>query len=287
MKKRFLLFFILIVLCAIILILSLNPRRKNMIYGSGIIEINQLTIASKISGNIKAIFVNEGDEVNIGDTLVIIEHKELLAQKQEANTGILAAEQTLKEIEIKEKDLLINLERMRNLHKSGDISDKELENFESQYDILIVQKGRAKAQIEGAKARMNLINTQLDNTCILSPLNGIVLARYYEPAEFVISGSPILKIGDLKTAYLKIYLSEKDLGRVHLHQRAEIYVDAYPKQVFSGEVTYISPEAEFTPKNIQTRDERAGLVFAIKITIPTPDTKLFPGMTADARIIEE
>jgi len=258
-----------------------------MIYGSGIIEINELTIASKISGNIKAIFVNEGDEVNIGDTLVIIEHKELLAQKQEANAGLLAAEQSLKEIEIKGKNLLKNLERVRNLHKSGDISDKELENLESQYDILIVQEGGAKAQIEGAKARMSLINTQLDNACILSSLNGIVLNRYYEPVELVISGSSILKIGDLKTAYLKIYLSEKDLGCVHLGKRAEIYVDAYPKQIFSGEVTYISSEAEFTPKNIQTRDERAGLVFAIKITIPNPDAKLLPGMTADARIIEE
>ncbi len=287
MKKNILIILVPIILFIIIFFFLTHKPQKDLIYGSGIIEVKEVLVTSQIPGIIKAIYATEGDSVKIGDTLVIIEHKELIAQKQEALAGLSLARQTVKEIEIKEKDLIKDLERARNLYKAGELSQKELEAIESQYEILNVQKEKVKTQIAQAEAKVSLTNVQIEHAFILSPINGIILNRYYEPGEFVNPASPILKIGDISEAYLKIYLPEKDLGRTKLGSKARLYVDAYPGEHFSGEITYISSEAEFTPKNIQTRDERAGLVFAVKITIPNLDKKLLPGMTADASIIEE
>ncbi len=287
MKKNILIIFVSIILFIIILFFLTHKPQKDHIYGSGIIEIKEVLVTSQIPGIITAIYANQGDSVKKGDTLVIIEHKELIAQKQEALAGLGLVRQTAKEIEIKEKNLTKDLERARNLYKAGELSEKELESIESQYEILNVQKEKIKAQIAQAEAKVSLISVQIEHTFILSPTNGIILNRYYESGEFVNPASPILKIGDISETYLKIYLSEKDLGRIRLGNRTRVYVDAYPEEHFSGEVTYISSEAEFTPKNIQTRDERAGLVFAVKITIHNPEKKLLPGMTADASIIEE
>ena len=102
----------------------------------------------------------------------------------------------------------------------------------------------------------------------------------------VVPGARLFKIGNLNDAWLKIYLVEKDIGKISLGAKAQVGVDAYPKEVFTGAVTWIAKEAEFTPKNIQTKEERTGLVFAVKISIPNPEQKLLPGMPADARILE-
>jgi HlyD family secretion protein len=287
MERKNIIFIILVLIIVILVLIFSRKKEHNELKGSGIIEVNEVNIASKIPGRIKEIRVKEGYNVSCGDTLIIIEHKELLIQKNEANAGLLNAEQSLKEIMINKKELLKNLNRIRNLHKTGDVSDKELEAIETQYELLLIQEERAKSLIEQARARIELINTQLENAFITSPIDGVVLSKYYEPGELVNSGSPILKIGDLKTAWLKIYIMEKDLGRVHLGSKAEVFVDAYPSSVFNGEITWISSEAEFTPKNVQTREERANLVFAVKITIPNTDAKLLSGMTAEARVIEE
>jgi len=286
MKKKIIFTAIILIVFCVLISFFLIQRKSQGIYGSGMIEVKEIEISTKVSGQIKEIRVEEGDYVKQGDTLVIIDHRELLAQKEEAMAGIQVAEQTLNEIELTKKDLEKNVQRIRNLYTTGDVPEKELESIETQLKVLIAQENKAKASLKAAQARLNLIQTQIENAYILSPISGVVLANNFEKGELVFQGARLLKIGDLNSAWLKIYIVERDVSKVSLGAKANVYVDAYPKQVFSGGVTWISSEAEFTPKNIQTKEERSGLVFAIKIAIPNANQKLLPGMPADAEIVE-
>jgi len=285
-KKRFLALIIITSIVVVILIYYFTSRKENGIYGSGFIEIQDVLVSSKIVGQIKEIKIDEGTQVKEGDTLIIIDHRELLAQQKETFAGLSVAEQTLKEIQTRKKELEKNVQRLRNLYVTGDIPDKELENMETQLEVIETQEVKAIAGLKAARARLELVQTQIANAYIISPLSGIVLEKNFERGEIVFGGANLFKIGDLNTAWLKIYISERKMGRVSIGAKAFVYVDAYPKEVFEGKVTWISSEAEFTPKNIQTKEERAQFVFAIKITIPNEQQKLFPGMPADAKIIE-
>jgi HlyD family secretion protein len=120
---------------------------------------------------------------------------------------------------------------------------------------------------------------------IISPIDGFVVKKFVEKGETVNQSTSLFKISDLSTVDLIIYVSEEEMGSVKLGQKADVKVDAFKEKVFEGKVIYISPEAEFTPKNIQTKDERTKLVFAVKIKIKNPDFELKSGMPADATVI--
>ncbi|WP_318258534.1 efflux RND transporter periplasmic adaptor subunit [Geobacter anodireducens] len=117
-----------------------------------------------------------------------------------------------------------------------------------------------------------------------TPVKGVVLRKNVEGGETVTAGTPIFTVGDLEHPWVKIYVKEDKLGLVKLGQKAEVTVDTYPGKTFEGVVTYISPEAEFTPKNVQTQEERVKLVFGIKVNVDNPNQELKPGMPADVRI---
>jgi HlyD family secretion protein len=117
-----------------------------------------------------------------------------------------------------------------------------------------------------------------------TPVQGVVLRKNVEAGETVIAGTPIFTIGDLEHPWVKIYVKEDKLGLVKLGQKGEVRVDTYPGKVFTGRVTYISSEAEFTPKNVQTQEERVKLVFGVKVRVDNPNQELKPGMPADVSI---
>ena len=123
---------------------------------------------------------------------------------------------------------------------------------------------------------------QLRDTRITSPLDGTVLTRAVEPGELVQPGTPLYSILNLDKLYMKVYVPEPDVGKLKLGQNARVYVDAYPEQPFDATVTKIAQEAEFTPKNVQTREERVKQVFGVELSIDNPDGKLKPGMPGDA-----
>ena len=118
-----------------------------------------------------------------------------------------------------------------------------------------------------------------------SPSSGFITKKFLEEGETVGMMSSLFQVADLNSVELVIYVSETELGKVQLGQTAKISVDTFPDKSFDGKVTYISPEAEFTPKNIQTQEERTKLVYAVKIKVDNPDFELKDGMPADASII--
>jgi HlyD family secretion protein len=226
------------------------------IEGSGTIEVTEVDISSKLAGRIISITRDEGEPVKHGEVLVRIAYEELDAQR----LSIIANLNNAKK----------NMDRVRDLYKSGSVSKKDYDNMEMMYRV--------------AKAGYDQINAVIDNAVIASPIDGVVLEKNLEVGEIAFPGTPVLTVADIKDTWIKIYVNEKQLNRVKLGQKAIATIDSTEKK-FMGKVVSISNKAEFTPKTIQTKDERVKLMFAVKIAITNPDMDLKPGMPADAYIV--
>jgi HlyD family secretion protein len=299
-----------------------NSNNKNSIEATGTIETVNVVLSSKTSGEIKELRINEGERVKIGDTVMIIDTETLQLQLKQQESGaemsraqldllrngarkedILLAESSLNQAQINFNQAKSDLERLQKLYQTQTITKKQYDDAASHFDLMNDQLSSAKEnfskiknyarpeEIKQAEAKLNqsrasadLIKKNINDSYIVSPLNGIVVKKYFEVGETVSPMSSLVKISDLTNVELYIYVTELELGKIKLGQKAEVTVDAFKDKKFEGKVTYISPEAEFTPKNIQTKDERTKLVFAVKIELPNPDFELKSGMPADARI---
>jgi HlyD family secretion protein len=166
--------------------------------------------------------------------------------------------------------------------------------LEAQEYYELVRKGprketiaQARARAEQARQALAVAETRLSYATLFSPLSGIVLSKNIEPGEYVAAGTPIVTVGDLEHPWLRAYINETDLGRVKVGQRVRVTTDTFPGKAYDGRVSFISSQAEFTPKNVQTEKERVKLVYRIKVEIANPQMELKPGMPADAEILFE
>ncbi len=162
---------------------------------------------------------------------------------------------------------------------------------EAEERLGLVRKGprqeeidRAQARLDQAKQSLAIARTRLGYATLQAPLSGMVLSENVEPGEYVVPGVPVVTIGDLVNAWVRAYVNETDLGRIKLGQSVCVITDTYPDKVYPGKLTFISSQAEFTPKNVQTTKERVKLVYRVKIEIANADLELKPGMPADADI---
>jgi HlyD family secretion protein len=140
------------------------------------------------------------------------------------------------------------------------------------------------ADVGQRRADVSIVNTQLSDTEAISPIDGVVLVKSAEPGEVLAAGTTVITVGDLAHPWLRAYIGERDLGRVHLGDKAKITTDSFPGKVYWGRVTFISADAEFTPKQIQTTEERAKLMYRIKIEVDNPRGELKSNMPADAEL---
>ena len=143
---------------------------------------------------------------------------------------------------------------------------------------------QAQARLQQAREALQLSETRLSYTTIVSPLAGVVLTDSIEAGEFVAPGTPVVTVGDLHHVWLRGYIDETDLGRIKVGQAVRVTADTHPDKVYQGRVTFIASEAEFTPRSVQTTKERVKLVYRIKVDIPNPDLELKPGMPADGEV---
>lgn len=143
----------------------------------------------------------------------------------------------------------------------------------------------ARAEIRGAEAQVGLIDAQLEEMVAVSPIEGVVLVKTAEVGEVLAAGVPVVEIGDLDRPWLRGYINEEDLGQIKLGARVKVTTDSFPGKVYPGRITFISSEAEFTPKQIQTAAERVKLVYRIKIEVSNPEHELKLNMPSDAEII--
>lgn len=311
---------ILILLASLLIVGCGKKNNPDTIQASGNIESTNVTVSSKVSGEIKKILFDEGQLVKEGDTVMIIDHETLQFQLDQAEAGVETAKAQLsllkkgaREEDISQAEEAVNQaqvnfdlakkdnERMEKLLAVKSISQYQYDNASAKFELTQAQLKSAKEnlaklknfarpeEIQQAEANLkkqiaaaDLLRKNIRDSYVESPINGFIVNKYFEKGETVTQMSSLFKVADLRTVDLKIYVSEEELGSVKLGQTADISIDAYPNKTYKGKVIYISPEAEFTPKNIQTKDERTKLVFAVKIKVDNPEFELKPGMPADA-----
>jgi len=212
------------------------------------------------------------------------------SQHDQFRTRYESAEANLKQV--KEHDALVEagprsetieaataqVERARAGLKAGEANAIETKRREQ--DI-----GARQGDIARAKAQIALIDSELADTIAISPINGVVLVKAADPGEILAPGTSVVTVGDIEHPWLRAYIKERDLGRVKLGSVAKVTTDSFPGKAYNGRVSFISSEAEFTPKQIQTSEERVKLVYRIKIDIDNPRHELKSNMPADAEIL--
>lgn len=297
-----------------------NGDNNGRIEASGTIEAVNVTVSSKTAGEVKQVDTEEGSRVNAGDTLLLIDHEMLDIQLNQAQASkdfseaqysllksgarsedIKQAQEGLRQAEVNYQLAEKDRDRMQKLFDSQSVTRKQYEDAMARYEVARAQFNAARenvsklknlarpeelkqmeANLKRSEAGVDLLKKNISDSYVLSPISGFVVKKFVEKGETVSPAASLFKISDLSRVDLIIYVSEEELGRVKLGQSADVSVDAFKDKTFKGRVTYISPEAEFTPKNIQTKDERTRLVFAVKISIDNPGFDLKPGMPADA-----
>jgi HlyD family secretion protein len=170
------------------------------------------------------------------------------------------------------------VERARAGLRMGQANSIETQRREQD---LVARQG----DIQRAKSQIALIDSQLADTIAVSPINGVVLVKAADPGEILAPGTSVVTVGDIEHPWLRAYIREQDLGRVKLGAKAKVTTDSYPGKAYDGRVSFVSSEAEFTPKQIQTSEERVKLVYRIKIEIDNQRHELKSNMPADAEIL--
>jgi HlyD family secretion protein len=220
---------------------------------------------------------------------------ENIISEKEHDNAILRYETALKTYESAEAnmDLLHEGYREENIRAAkaklleGEAVLKQVKSNLDKIDMTRKEIELAEANVRAAEASFILAETQLGFTELKAPFKGIITSRNIEPGEVVSPGQEVFSLADLSYIELKIFVPETDIGKVKPGQNVEVTVDTFPKKVFKGKVSFISPEAEFTPKIIQTHKERVKLVYLVKILIPNDNLDLKPGMPADATLKSE
>lgn len=247
-----------------------NPSARGVIFVSGNVEASDVDLSFQVGGKIQEILTDEGKTIKKGDVLARIDTEELLHIKNQAEAALKEAESTYSQL----KD---DYARLENLFKEGAVSAQKRDTAKTDMDV-------AQAKVKTQNATLELASLRLGYAELVSPLNGFVLTKSAEAGEVVSAGRTIVTATDLTDIWLTAYIREQDLGRVKLNQEADIRTDTFPQKTYKGRVSFISQESEFTPKHIQTKEERVKLVFRIKIKVDNETLELKPGMPADASI---
>ncbi len=265
---------------------------------SGTFEAVEVDLSPRVAGQILRVGADEGDRVATGDTLLVQDTELLRLQLGETAAALEAtAAQRLAAVDRRQQARQrltlagTTLERLEKLHASGNATTQQVDEARTARDVAQVEVSAAgnsitaiAAQTAQLQAREAVLRRQIADGVLLSPTAGTILLRTAQPGEMGAPGALALRLADLTSLELRVYLQETELGQVALGRQVSVRVDAFPGQSFPGRVTWISEEAEFTPKNAQTRDARAQLVYAVKLTVPNPDGLLHIGMPAEAEL---
>jgi len=219
-----------------------------------------------------------------------------LKQVEAAQANVQAAEAVVKGAQVQLEHLLAMKEKPLVLNAQVNVAWAEYQTAQAavemaQAGLEALEAGPteeevavAQAEVARAKAALGVLEVQLEKLTLHSPTGGLVTGRTVQVGEMAVPGASLMTVADLDEVTLTVYIPEDEIGRVKVGQAVEVSVDSFPGKVFEGQVSYIASEAEFTPKNVQTKEERVNMVFAVKVKVPNPEHELKPGMPADAVI---
>jgi len=327
-KQRIIIAAIVVTVIAITVISNLLRRGGDdgEITASGTVEAAEADLGFQIPGRIEEIAVREGDAVDSGAVLSTLDRTELLARYEAAQASVAAARAAVSEVQtgFRSEEIaqgraalraagqrLANARRDRDrtqrLLEGGAVSQQALDHQQTAFEIAeadhesaterlqILETGprservaAQRAQLAGAEAQLKQVEATLENAVVRAPFGGTVSVKHREPGEIVQPGLPVVSIMNSDDRWVRIYVREDQVGRISVGQEAELTADSYPDRTYRGRVIFIASEAEFTPRNVQTAEERVKLVYRVKVQITEDDTyDLKPGLAADVRLETE
>ena len=293
---------------------------------SGTVEATDADLGFNAPGRLAEIRVREGDEVEAGVVLARLDAGELEARKAAAEAQAEAARAALAELEAGARseevaqaraalrgaeqqleDARRDRDRARNLFDGGAISREAMDKAETRAEVAEASVDQAREQLRAletgpreeriraqraavaaAEASVRQMSAALENMVIEAPFGGLVTIRHRDPGETVQPGQPVITLLDPDDRWVRIYVAEDRVGAVQIGQQAVITSDTYPEREYGGRVVFIAREAEFTPRNVQTREDRVKLVYAVRVEITgDPDYVLKPGTPADVRLLSD
>ncbi len=256
-----------------------------LVQANGRIEGDLISVSSKYPGRIARITVEEGDSVVAGDVLVELEAREIEAKVRQAEQAAEAVRHQVEAASSQCEQTERDAQRYAELYAEGTATQREAEQAELADEVAQEKRIAAEAQLEQARAAYDEACVARDELTLSAPSDGVVTNRLHEPGVVIAAGSPVLTLVDMDKLHLKVYVPENLIGQLRLGLPAKIYSDAFPDDPYDATVSYISSRAEFTPKEVQTPDERVKLVYAVKLALTeNPDHRLTPGIPADAVI---
>ena len=272
-KRVWILAIIAVVIMAVTAVLAWQRLTRApdtaFLIASGRIEGRLTTLSARSAGRVAEIKADEGRSVERGEVLVQLADPALRERINSLAARVRRIEASLAQAERE-------LARNQKLMADGFITQQMMERTRLEVEV-------QSAALREAKAALAEQQRYLDEMTVRAPTAGTVLVRTIERGEWVQPGTPLFTLVDLNQLYLKIYVPEPDIGKIVHEQPARVHVDAFPNRFFPARVSKIASEAEFTPKNVETREERVKLVFAVELALDeNPDGVLKPGMPADA-----
>jgi HlyD family secretion protein len=259
-----------------------NALPEGIVSGNGRLEAKLVDVAAKEPLRVKEILVDEGALVRPGQLLVKLDTVTLQSELAEARAKIDAAEEKLavaKSSITKQKSEIrlseIERDRSNRLLADGAGSQRELDVRTSKVETTRASLGQVEAmlqtaiqEVHGARASAKTIQTRIDDATLRSPVTGRVLYRLAEPGEVLAPGGKALTVVDLSDVYMEIFVPSEEAGRMRVGAEGRITLDYEPNRAIPGKVSFVSPEAQFTPKQVETRSEREKLMFRVKIQVP-------------------
>jgi HlyD family secretion protein len=293
------------------------------IYGN--IDIRQVNLGFRVGGRIQEMRAEEGDAVNAGDLIALLDpgpYQEQVniarAQFEQAQANFTKivngyrreeldqARAQVAQMKANLTNAELNFKREHDLNQSNVISKQELDNALAQRDTYQAQLkfaeanlalelagnrqediDAARSQMEFAKANLKSAELNLSDCQLVAPSTGVVITRALEPGAIVSAGLTAYSLALNSPIWARTYIDEPELGRIYPGMKAFVYTDANPNKPYEGQIGFISPVAEFTPKEVQTRELRADLVFRLRVIIEKPDRYLRQGMPVTVRLVEE
>ncbi len=289
------------VLLLLLLILpGCGEEEPALLWGSGTLEAEEVVVSSVIGGRLLQRPVEEGERITAGslvaliDTTALVEARELArvglraitVQRRQAVTALAAARE-------QHDQAVLNRDRVKRLVEGRAATQAQLDELESLVELTARQVESAETtfevfpvQVEEIRLRIASIDRQIRECHVTAPRTGTVITVFMEPGEVAAPGRGIVRIADLEELHVRVYIPAPLIGRVSLGGEAVVRVDSFPERTFPGRVIHIADEAEFTPKNVQTPEARADLVFAVKVAVSNPDGLLKIGLPADVELPE-
>lgn len=299
-----------------------NQNGTDIIETSGTIEAVQVDIKSKVTGELLQIQIREGSKVKSGDVIAVIDDADLQIQKAQALAALnytkakyqtmiegtrsedkAQLEEFVRQSQLNFQNAKQDYERINNLFETQSVSQKMLDDARLRVEVAEAQLTAAKenykkavrgarqseinaarATVEQAKAAVDAVEKRINDAVVRSPIDGFTTLMNYEKGEIMNAGAVLTRVVDLQSVWTRIFINEIDLGKISLNQEVIIKADSFSDREFKGRISYISPEAEFTPKNIQTKEERVKLVYAVKVSISNDELLLKEGMQCDVLI---